>query len=226
MLKKMIVVSLFVTSIACAKEDFKEVLAPEVGKNTEIAFIGNSLTLHVPAAAVGWHGNFGMAASSADKDYAHATANKLGVPYEKIYIRNVYPFETESVAATRITGTLNEIFSKAKYIVLQLGDNSRPIETDSYKDFVEDYQRMVNAIPKGKRFFCISTYWKNESKDRMINDVCSKHGGTFIYIGDVYSEDQKNTKESQRFTDKHVDMHPHDYGMNRIAERVAKAIKS
>ncbi len=34
-----------------------------------IMFIGNSVTLHGPLASIGWHGNWGMAASDIKKDY-------------------------------------------------------------------------------------------------------------------------------------------------------------
>ena len=49
-----------------------ETLAP-----LKVLFVGNSITLHGPKADIDWHGNWGMAATSADKDYVHLVTKAL-----------------------------------------------------------------------------------------------------------------------------------------------------
>lgn len=45
--------------------------------NPKIMFIGNSVTLHGPSESIGWYGNWGMAASSLDKDYVYVFINEI-----------------------------------------------------------------------------------------------------------------------------------------------------
>ena len=43
----------------------------------KVLFIGNSITLHGPNAAIGWTNNWGMAASAADKDFVHLVTREV-----------------------------------------------------------------------------------------------------------------------------------------------------
>ena len=64
-----------------------------VGK---ILFLGNSITLHGPAESIGWSGNWGMAASAAEKDYVHlliAHVKKVAQGEPQVMVSNVADFE-------------------------------------------------------------------------------------------------------------------------------------
>ena len=48
-------------------------IGPRIGRlaAARVLFLGNSITLHGPAPAIGWTGNWGMAASAERLDYVH-----------------------------------------------------------------------------------------------------------------------------------------------------------
>jgi hypothetical protein len=49
----------------------------ELSEVERVAFIGNSITLHGPKADIDWNGNWGMAATEAQRDYVHRIAKRL-----------------------------------------------------------------------------------------------------------------------------------------------------
>src|SRR4051812_25689757 len=75
-------------------DEFAQQVAPAVPGKIEIAFIGNSITLHNASAAKQWGHDGGMAASDEVHDYAHDLTRMLHIDKSHAYIRNFYPFET------------------------------------------------------------------------------------------------------------------------------------
>ena len=80
---KKIVFAVLVAACAVAQaEDLQANPVPALGQNAanqtafdaskkgpRVLFVGNSITLHGPRPQIGWTNNWGMAASSRDRDY-------------------------------------------------------------------------------------------------------------------------------------------------------------
>ena len=69
-------------------KDLQENIIPAEGQNEKdyfsegngglkILFVGNSISRHAPKPEVGWTGDWGMAASEAEKDYLHLIVAKI-----------------------------------------------------------------------------------------------------------------------------------------------------
>ena len=108
-----------------------------VGK---ILFLGNSITLHGPAQDIGWSGNWGMAASAAEKDYVHLLIARLkdaagGQP--QVMVKNVADFEREFATYDVAAGLRDAIDFQADVIVIAIGENVPSLTTSEIQ---RDYQ--------------------------------------------------------------------------------------
>lgn len=66
-----------------------------ISKKVKVLIIGNSITDHSPRPDAGWHGDWGMAASSEEKDYVHQLIAKANAEYEDVEFmwENISPYE-------------------------------------------------------------------------------------------------------------------------------------
>lgn len=205
--------------------DFTAMTPDPVPDEVDIAFIGNSITRHAPNKDLDWSGDWGMGASKKENDYAHRTAEILGVSQSKIYTRNLYPFETSADSVVGIIDSLKPLLSKSKNIVVQLSENVSATGNGGVNQFSESYSKLISSIPKGKSIFCISSFWKSDETDNIVKSVCNKYGGKYVFIGDIY-QNQFSHQNSVLFTNQGVQVHPNDYSMNLIAERLSEKMKA
>jgi alpha-galactosidase len=104
----------------------------DLTKAERILILGNSITLHGPKPEIGWTGNWGMAASSLDKDYAHLlvaalnkkTGPKLIIePVSASNILNIADIFERNYASYEPARIRKQLDWKADIVVLQFGEN-------------------------------------------------------------------------------------------------------
>lgn len=182
-----------------------------------LVVIGNSITLHGPNPEIGWYGNWGMAASAAEKDYAHLSAAALGgvlvIPDHADFERS--PDSSIAAIPAAVAGVTPE-----SLVVVQLGDN-----VADASGFRRAYGQLLDAIShRAGSLICLSTWWRNAELDGMIEVECSAHGGAYVFIGDIYSDPANPDQQAPLYWHGGVNAHPHDWGMARIAGRVVAAV--
>ena len=225
---------LFCVSACQPKKEFKEVEPPKAPDNTEIAFIGNSLTYHQDSAELGWYESHGMAAKYESTDYVHVTLRELVTASENAYIRNFYPFESDDSVTKRHIDSLTPVLAKhPKIVVVQLGDNVELNKKQKIQsvfnlyNFWSAYGDLMGAIKNSDaQIYCVSTWWQSDWKDRVIKRRCESAGGTYVYIGDIYTDPKNTDRNTVDYPSPMVDSHPKDYGMKEIADRLVAAIKA
>jgi hypothetical protein len=204
---------------------------PDNIKADKILFLGNSLTLHGPLEAVDWSGNWGMAASSREKDYVHILTRSLseitGVK-PTIMLENIGNFE-QQYETYDVSKGLKKCFEfKADTVIVALGENVPAIESEKSKTkFRNSMRTLLNALKTNSSPVIVvrSCFWPDNTKDEILKQTCKEVDGIFVDISNL-SKDESNYARSEReYTHKGVAAHPGDKGMQAIADAIFDRIK-
>lgn len=197
----------------------------------KVLFLGNSITLHGPAPKIGWDCNWGMAASSREKDYVHLLLSRItraagGEPKAKV--RNIADFERNLGNFDLKEGLKDELAFEADLIVVAIGENVEALKTDEQKaNFESAFTSLLAELKaRGKpTIFVRSTFWADSAKDTILKKVCDEAGGVFVDNSKL-SADESNYARSERKIDHDgVAAHPGDKGMKAMADALWQAIQ-
>lgn len=199
-------------------------------KGSPILFMGNSITRNAPAPEAGWYGDWGMAATARENDYAHQTVRLLG---EKGLDLELHLAERD---CDYCDGAIDEQIRnmdqvrrlRPRFVVVQLSEHSFDVELRSGK-MIAQYRELLGALrDEGVRHvYCIGA-WGETRPDEARND------GMLIALRDfpeydwiditAVAGDSLNYGDKSLFPDVHIAWHPGDRGMLSIAEALSRAI--
>ena len=192
----------------------------------KVMFFGNSITRHEPNASLGWYGDWGMAASSKEKDFVHLVVKALDEKYGKVdyCIAQGAAWEWEY---PRTEEVFEEYYSKvrefnADIIVIRIGENitaKKHLEIDSKPHFAKIVDLLVGD--NAKKVIITDMFWYSVYND-YFREVCEDKGYTFCHLTDL--EEDESTMAKGLFEHPGVAGHPGDYGMQCIADRILEKI--
>jgi uncharacterized protein len=205
---------------------------PEVKPSAlrRILFLGNSITLHGPKPDIGWTGNWGMAASSEDKDYVHLVSSALAkhtgsVP--RIMVRNIADFE-RSYATYDVEGQMKDSFAfDPDLVVLAIGENVPALgSADAKAQFKAGVMKILGcALAKRHPLVVVrSSFWPDATKDELLRQACQEADGIFVDAGPLGREPGNAARSERSFTHEGVAGHPGDRGMQALADAIVQAI--
>lgn len=196
----------------------------------KVLFLGNSITLHGPAPQIGWTGKWGMAASREDLDYVHRLLKQIsqhtdGEP--KSMVRNIADFE-RGLEQFDLAQTLQAEWEfQADLVVIAIGENASALNTEEAKSrYTKAFAALLAEVRKhGQPTILVrSCFWADAAKDQIMQQACQDAQGVWVDISDL-GGDEKNFARSERAIE-HAGVagHPGDQGMQKIADRLWKAI--
>lgn len=227
---------LFAAICSCAKntETGKTVIVPE-SKKAEISsmtIIGNSIVRHPVNEDLGWHGDWGMAASSEDKDMVHliqaqvkAIAPDVSVKWSNIgsaYERDwkTYDLGSDAIKALKEEGLL----------IVKIQENVVPANGTSFTDpeldqFIARYEQFLGALSGANtKYIVCGGFWSgnyNNAINKRLKAFAKAKKYPFVDLDDMFAQAKYRATE---FSNPGVANHPGDAGMAEIAKRIMAAI--
>lgn len=216
-------------SLGAAAHAAAEDAAPKTGQQ-KVLFLGNSITLHGPAPAIGWSGNWGMAASTAEKDFVHIVTRSLartaGTAPE-VMIGNIATFERQ-YATFDLKEKLKDAFEfKADLIIVAIGENvPQLVSEDAKNQFEKSMKDLLQSLKANGHPTIIvrSCFWPNHDKDEALKRACRDVAGTFLDIGSLSMDESNFARSEREFSHRGVAAHPGDRGMQAIADAILLAL--
>lgn len=193
-------------------------------EGVKILFMGNSITLHEPAHELGWHGDWGMAASKKENDYVHKVLSGLQEKNKKISycICHCSDWERGFMNKNVLCKYESAREFNANIVVIRLGDNIQPKEAENY-DLEKSLKCFIEYVSAGaKKIIITDLFWKCAAIDNVIKQVAKEKSCDFVLISDLGFI--KEMKAEGQFKSAGVGLHPSDKGMEVIAERILAAI--
>ena len=185
-----------------------------------ILFLGNSITLHETKPQIGWNANWGMAASSQEKDYVHIVLNALRERYSEISyaIVNVGEWELNYWKDDVIEKFKLARDFKADIIIFRFGENInlQHLEKHSLNFYLNNFMKYLNI--NAEKVIVTDTFWEHGYICNALKCLAKKNGYTFVVISDLGYNDEN--KALGLFENPSVAAHPGDLGMERIAQRI------
>jgi len=201
-------------------------------KVDKVLYLGNSITLHSPAPKIGWLGNWGMAASAADKDYVNLLTEKIakaagGRP--QIKVRNIADFERSLQDYDVCESLKEELAFEADVVIFAIGENSAAPKSDEERTrFFDAYSNLLAEIQKHGRptIFVRSQFWPDQEKDPLIKKACEKTGCQYVDIRAIGLDPSHAARAERMIEHAGVAGHPGDKGMAAIASALWSAIET
>ena len=196
------------------------------GNGIKVMFIGNSITLHGFLPSIGWHGEWGMAASQKENDYVHILMGKIrkSHPDAAFCICQVAEWERQykNGASTHHYFENARAFD-ADIIVMRTVENcpAQDIDNGLFKKELGDLLHYLDPNKKAK--FVLSTAFWHHPLDGAIEEYAAEKGLPIVLLGDLGEKDKM--KALGLFEHEGVANHPGDLGMQTIAERLFSEIK-
>lgn len=212
----------------------------------KIIFVGNSITKHGPSEALGWTGNWGMAASSEDKDFVHQLVNMLKYRYGNVEFQvaggsagggsfeNIPDEVTDADIQKSLSGLFELIKAeKPDVINIHVGENWGAHYTTKTKVFDYFAKEAHKIAPDMIINLCV-VFWSSVSgiDYEVKKEIADKYEHVYLsetcIAPNAFKEGMKNPEDNPYCAydsyEGGVGAHPGDKGFQKMAEIIFETL--
>lgn len=189
----------------------------------KILYLGNSITLHGIAHDIGWHWEWGMAASALEKDYVHVlnhlVEEKTGETVD-CTVRNIADFERNPDTFNLATfAPLRD--EHPDVVILRICENT---PEDKVEAFAKAYPALIRYFQSERtKVYAVGAFWSHEKKENAIRQAAADTGATYVSLENLHSTEYQAIG---LFEHAGVAGHPSDKGMAAIAQAIFEKMRS
>ena len=190
------------------------VLTARIGHVHRVVILGNSSVQSPPATQLGWHGDWGMAASAPEHDFVHLLIDSIHAHKPDVEItflsissfeRNYRVFDLRSLDSLR----------GADLYIVKLAENV----LDTATDYIPFYDRLFRYLDTAGGVRVITDgFWRRNPVNDRLEKYAHENNEPFIDISDLSRDTSMEARH--RFSNHGVSVHPGDKGMKAIADRI------
>ncbi len=182
--------------------------------NLKVLVLGNSILKHGPQPAIGWTGNWGMAASGPDKDFISLYTNSLieSGSYQSVEVesQNIAAWEQDFNHDLMQYVDINT--DTYDLIVIRLGENVTDLE-----HYSQALDNLVNTFKtENTKVIVTDLIWSSQEKEIIQREFALQKG--YQYIPYLTFRDNPTHYAYGQYEDDGIEAHPSDLGMIRIAD--------
>ena len=229
MKKIMLILSLF-SLFSCSENVINDIIIEPQDKSISVLVIGNSITHSAPSGE--WEGDWGMAATSAEKDFCGVIKSSLELEGFKIDLdkKNIAVWERDFSCEINIL--MPPITKHYDYIIIKLGENV-PDNSETFEIEFEKLTRFYSNF--GRKIILVTTVWRQYSftedgipyevppmKDIIIRRVSINNDYDIADISDI--KENQNYFAWYEYENTGIGSHPNDLGMEFIANKILQKI--
>lgn len=189
----------------------------------KIMVLGNSITRHTPLAEIGWTHDWGMAATSQEKDFVHLLTQRFQkqVPQAQLLFENIAIWENGYWEYDLAQFDFVRAFTP-ELLILRIGENVSG-HTLQEHNFTTNFSRLLDCLySPSTRILVVGSFWDGNPAIAMMQWVCKAHSVQFISLATL-GNDTSNRAIGQ-YENSGVANHPNDKGMAAIANLIWEAI--
>lgn len=215
----------------------EEKLAAETDTSFDYLAIGNSITQH-PVYGDYWWGEWGMAASSEEKDYFHQVAAAVSEKYEESTTQALNytiwekPFYEREDALKYLKGYVTEDLD---LVTIQLGENLYLEDDEDVEKLDDEYEDLINYIKEhapNAQILVLGQFWENGVIDAAKQKACQETASTFVSLAQIQDLSYRVGMDAEvlgadgdthTIDNQPVSEHPGDEAMTYIANAIIAA---